>query len=113
MRNPDAEVTLAAKQLQTVHRVIMSGSPIQNRLTELWSLFDFVFPGKLGTLPVFTTQFALPIQIGGYSNASTMQVKAHASGVLCMPCCWLLQSGCRLKPAHPTDFTPAVLLLVS
>ena len=76
VRNPDAEITLAAKQLQTVHRVIMSGSPIQNRLTELWSLFDFVFPGKLGTLPVFTTQFALPIQIGGYSNASAMQVRA-------------------------------------
>jgi SNF2 family DNA or RNA helicase len=35
-RNPDAEVTLAAKQMQTVHRLIMSGSPIQNRLTELW-----------------------------------------------------------------------------
>lgn len=31
----------------------MSGTPIQNRLSELWSLFDFVFPGKLGTLPVF------------------------------------------------------------
>lgn len=57
-----------------VHRIIMTGSPIQNRLTELWSLFDFVFPGKLGTLPVFQTQFALPIQIGGYSNASAMQV---------------------------------------
>ena len=74
IRNPDAEVTLAAKQLQTVHRIIMSGSPIQNRLAELWSLFDYVFPGKLGTLPVFTTQFALPIQIGGYSNASQIQV---------------------------------------
>ena len=80
IRNPDAEVTLAAKQLQTVHRIIMSGSPIQNRLAELWSLFDYVFPGKLGTLPVFTTQFALPIQIGGYSNASQMQViAAHLS----------------------------------
>jgi len=86
VRNPDAELTLAAKQLQTVHRVIMSGSPIQNRLTELWSLFDFVFPGKLGTLPVFTTQFALPIQIGGYSNASTMQVRDNAFGVLHMAC---------------------------
>ena len=59
-----------AKQLATVHRVIMSGSPIQNHLTELWSLFDFVFPGKLGTLPVFRAQFALPIQFGGYANAS-------------------------------------------
>ena len=80
IRNPDAEVTLAAKQLQTVHRIIMSGSPIQNRLAELWSLFDYVFPGKLGTLPVFTTQFALPIQIGGYSNASQIQV--HHSFVI-------------------------------
>ncbi len=43
----------------------MSGSPIQNRLAELWSLFDFIFPGKLGTLPVFTAQFAVPIQVGG------------------------------------------------
>eukprot|EP00878_Enallax_costatus_P017650 GHUV01018544.1.p1 GENE.GHUV01018544.1~~GHUV01018544.1.p1 ORF type:complete len:477 (+),score=112.58 GHUV01018544.1:60-1433(+) len=75
IRNPDAEVTLAAKQLQTVHRTIMSGSPIQNRLSELWSLFDFIFPGKLGTLPVFTAQFAIPITIGGYTNASKLQVQ--------------------------------------
>lgn len=74
IRNPDAEVTLVAKQLATVHRLIMTGSPIQNRLTELWSLFDFVFPGKLGTLPVFQAQFAIPIQIGGYANASALQV---------------------------------------
>eukprot|EP00775_Hariotina_reticulata_P009427 gene9427-9593_t len=75
IRNPDVEVTLAAKQLQTVHRLIMSGSPIQNRLSELWSLFDFIFPGKLGTLPVFTAQFAIPITIGGYTNASKLQVQ--------------------------------------
>jgi hypothetical protein len=133
------QVTLAAKQLQTVHRIIMSGSPIQNRLSELWSLFDFIFPGvcqgtmcmpmqlcvlvqlcmpaqelqqaaatvctkqqqqpqqqclhavvctyasclipccvaagKLGILPVFTAQFAIPITIGGYTNASKLQVQ--------------------------------------
>ena len=74
IRNPDAEVTLAAKQIPTVHRIILSGSPIQNRLVELWSLFDFVFPGKLGTLPVFQAQFAIPIQQGGYANASSLQV---------------------------------------
>ncbi|KAL6779652.1 hypothetical protein ACKKBG_A13170 [Auxenochlorella protothecoides x Auxenochlorella symbiontica] len=74
IRNPDAEVTLTAKQMPTVHRLILTGAPIQNRLTELWSLFDFVFPGKLGTLPVFQAQFGLPIQIGGYANASALQV---------------------------------------
>jgi DNA excision repair protein ERCC-6 len=75
-----AQITLVAKQLATVHRIIMSGSPIQNHLTELWSLFDFVFPGKLGTLPVFRASFALPIQIGGYANASAVQVsRIHAT----------------------------------
>ena len=69
------QITLVAKQLATVHRIIMSGSPIQNHLTELWSLFDFVFPGKLGTLPVFRASFALPIQFGGYANASAVQVR--------------------------------------
>ncbi|EDL24841.1 mCG6355 [Mus musculus] len=60
IRNPNAAVTLACKQ---------------NNLRELWSLFDFIFPGKLGTLPVFMEQFSVPITMGGYSNASPVQVK--------------------------------------
>ncbi|KAH6771358.1 chromatin remodeling 8 [Perilla frutescens var. hirtella] len=74
IRNPNAEVTLVCKQLQTVHRIIMSGAPIQNKLSELWSLFDFVFPGKLGVLPVFEAEFAVPISVGGYANATPLQV---------------------------------------
>ncbi|XP_075697952.1 DNA excision repair protein ERCC-6 isoform X2 [Rhinoderma darwinii] len=75
IRNPNAGVTLACKQFRTPHRLILSGSPMQNNLRELWSLFDFVFPGKLGTLPVFMEQFSVPITMGGYSNASPVQVK--------------------------------------
>jgi len=74
IRNPDAEVTLVCKQLRTAHRVILSGSPIQNSLVELWSLFDFALPGRLGTLPVFQQEFAEKIQVGGYANASRLQV---------------------------------------
>lgn len=48
IRNPDAQVTLFCKQLQSYHRYALSGTPIQNNLTELWSLFDFVYPGLLG-----------------------------------------------------------------
>ena len=66
IRNPDAQVTLAVKQFTTAHRLILSGSPLQNNLKELWSLFDFIYPGKLGTLPVFMTQFSIPITMGGY-----------------------------------------------
>ncbi|KAJ3401651.1 hypothetical protein HDV05_000325, partial [Chytridiales sp. JEL 0842] len=78
IRNADAAVTLTCKQIKTPHRIILSGTPIQNNLKELWSLFDFVFPGRLGTLPVFLTQFEVPIRIGAYSNASNLQVQtAH------------------------------------
>nr|XP_018903096.1 PREDICTED: DNA excision repair protein ERCC-6-like [Bemisia tabaci] len=75
IRNPDAKVTLTVKQLRTPHRLILSGSPMQNNLQELWSLFDFIFPGKLGTLPTFLAEFATPIVQGGYANASQVQVQ--------------------------------------
>jgi len=75
IRNPDADVTLACKRLRTPHRFLLSGTPLQNDLRDLWSLFDFVFPGRLGTLPIFETEFADPIKRGGYSNATPMQVQ--------------------------------------
>jgi DNA excision repair protein ERCC-6 len=75
IRNPDAKVTLACKRLKTHHRIILSGTPIQNRLKELWSLFDFIFPGKLGTLPVFDEQFCNPILMGGFNHATPQQVR--------------------------------------
>lgn len=75
IRNPDSDITITCKKLKTPHRVILSGTPIQNNLPELWSLYDFVYPGRLGTLPIFKTQFSIPIQIGGYANASNVQVQ--------------------------------------
>lgn len=92
IRNPDAQATLAAKQFQTPHRLILSGSPIQNNLRELWSLFDFVFPGKLGTLPVFMAEFAVPITQGGYANATETQVSLRPcslGGGFNTPACYL------------------------
>jgi SNF2 family DNA or RNA helicase len=75
LRNPEAAVTQACKRLPTPHRILLSGTPIQNNLVELWSLFDFCFPGKLGTLETFEQHFAWPIQRGGYANASPMEVR--------------------------------------
>lgn len=72
-------------QFRTPHRIILSGSPMQNNLRELWSLFDFVFPGKLGTLPVFMTEFSVPITMGGYSNATKVQVFFKDEIYVC---CW-------------------------
>ena len=75
IRNPDAKITIVSKCFRTPHRLILSGSPIQNNLKELWSLFDFVFPGKLGTLEAFMENLSVPIVQGGYSNATDVQVQ--------------------------------------
>ncbi|KAI1337822.1 SNF2 family N-terminal domain-containing protein [Xylariaceae sp. FL0016] len=74
IRNPNAAITVCCKELRTPNRVILSGTPMQNNLMELWSLFDFVFPMKLGTLVDFRNQFEIPIKIGGYANASNLQI---------------------------------------
>lgn len=76
IRNPDARVTLAAKQLNTEHRIVLSGSPVQNNLRELWSLFDFISPGRLGDLPSFEANLHLPIKAGSFVNAAPLQVEA-------------------------------------
>ncbi len=47
---------------------------MQNNLKELWSIFDFVYPGKLGGLSDFLINFSVPITQGGYANSSPIQV---------------------------------------
>ncbi|KAL8762611.1 MAG: hypothetical protein Q9184_001412 [Pyrenodesmia sp. 2 TL-2023] len=75
IRNPNTAITIYCKELRTSNRVILSGTPMQNNLVELWSLFDFVFPMRLGTLVNFRNQFEIPIRQGGYANASNLQVQ--------------------------------------
>ena len=74
VRNPDAAVSAAARSIVATHRLILTGAPIQNRLRELWALFDFVYPGRLGTLNMFEASFAAPIAAGGWTHASALQV---------------------------------------
>ena len=70
IRNPDADITQTAKSLRTVNRIVATGAPIQNNLKELWSLFDFCFPGLLGTLPTFQEEFEDPIKVCGGRKSS-------------------------------------------
>lgn len=74
IRNPDALITLSCKRFLTPRRILLTGTPMQNNLKELWSIFDFAFPGRLGTLVVFESEFSVPIAIGGYTNASRSEV---------------------------------------
>jgi non-specific serine/threonine protein kinase len=55
IKNPGARQTRAVKALRARTRVAMSGTPIENRLSDLWSIFDFLNPGLLGSASAFTT----------------------------------------------------------
>ncbi|ROT38463.1 hypothetical protein SODALDRAFT_344412 [Sodiomyces alkalinus F11] len=76
IRNPNAEITVTCKMLNTPNRVILSGTPIQNNLSELWSLFDFIYPMRLGTLVDFRERFENPIRHGSYTNATNLEIIA-------------------------------------
>ncbi len=55
IKNPATKQTRAVKELQTTNRIILTGTPVENRLSDLWSLFDFLNPGLLGNLKSFKT----------------------------------------------------------
>jgi non-specific serine/threonine protein kinase len=55
IKNPDAKQTRAAKRLKAQARIALTGTPIENRLGDLWSIFDFINPGLLGSTKQFTS----------------------------------------------------------
>lgn len=61
IKNPKTKLAGAIKSLRAQHRLLLSGTPIQNNLLELWSLFDFLLPGYLGTEREFSDRYAKPI----------------------------------------------------
>lgn len=65
IKNPGAETTRLAAQLKAAQRICLSGTPLQNHLGELWSVFDFVAPGFLGSHNAFRTQWRTPIEKQG------------------------------------------------
>lgn len=62
IKNPDTAQTLAVKSIKSDIRIAMTGTPVENRLTELWSIFDFINKGYLGVLREFQKSYAIPIE---------------------------------------------------
>jgi hypothetical protein len=65
IKSPDARATRAVCQLNTTHRLCLSGTPIENNLEELWSQFAFLMPGLLGDRRGFAKRFRTPIEKNG------------------------------------------------
>ena len=75
IKNPNAETTRQALRLKARQRLCLSGTPLQNHLGELWSLFDFLAPGFLGSARSFRTRFRTPIEKHGDAARGEMLTK--------------------------------------
>ena len=62
IKNPGAKQTQAIRSFKSPHRVALTGTPVENRLSELWSIMQFLNPGLLGSAKDFHTRFSTPIE---------------------------------------------------
>jgi superfamily II DNA or RNA helicase len=77
IKNPLSATAAAAKRLKAKRRLALTGTPIENRLSEIWSIFDFVSPGLLGSLDKFEQRFSRPIEAGDYKTAQRLRATIH------------------------------------
>lgn len=107
IKNAKTKLTKAVKAINAQHRLILSGTPIQNNVLELWSLFDFLMPGFLGTETSFNERFSKPILSNRDGKAKTGEAAALALEALhkqVLP--FLLR---RLKEDVLNDLPPKII----
>jgi superfamily II DNA or RNA helicase len=77
IKNPESVGAMACKSLKSLHRLALSGTPVENRLKELWSIFDFLMPDFLGTLREFNETFERPIEAGASDAGQKLRKVVH------------------------------------
>ena len=78
IRNGKSKTTQAVKLVRANHRLLLSGTPIQNNALELWSLFDFLMPGFLGSEQSFNDMYSKPILASRNAKCSSREAEAGA-----------------------------------
>lgn len=73
IKNRATKMSAAVMQLRAANRIILTGTPIQNHLGELWNLFRFINPGLLGSFDSFRSRFVTPIQDGDKERQHALQ----------------------------------------
>ncbi|MDZ4875292.1 MAG: RNA polymerase-associated protein RapA [Chroococcidiopsis cubana SAG 39.79] len=71
IKNSEAKQSQAVRQLEAQFRFALTGTPVENRLQELWSILDFINPGYLGQKQFFQRRFAIPIE--KYGDAASLK----------------------------------------
>lgn len=69
VKNPDAQVSRAARSLHAPRRVALTGTPVENSAADLWCLQEFLNPGFLGDRKTFDERFARPLAADAFSSA--------------------------------------------
>ncbi|WP_179275678.1 DEAD/DEAH box helicase [Rhodococcus sp. 06-418-5] len=82
MKNSRTKIARAARRLKSTTRIALTGTPVENRMDELWALIDLTNPGLLGTRARFTRRFSAPIEQGGSATALAQLSSAIAPVVL-------------------------------
>lgn len=82
IKNPQAKAARAARDLDAQVKLALTGTPIENRLSELWAIIDLTNPGLLGSQRRFNERFAVPIERWGDTDASNRLRRMIAPFVL-------------------------------
>ncbi len=69
IKNPSAKQSIAVREVESEFRIALTGTPVENRLSELWAIMDFLNPGYLGPLNFFKRRFATPIEKYGDTDS--------------------------------------------
>jgi SNF2 family DNA or RNA helicase len=68
IKNSLSQAAKAVRRLSAPHRVALTGTPVENRLAELWSIMDFLNPGMLGSTEQFRARYAIPVERHGQTE---------------------------------------------
>ena len=115
IKNPNAKQTRLAKKLNARSRIALTGTPVENRLSDLWSIFDFTHPGLLGSDKAFTT-FAKRLTTSEHFRPLRelvrpyilRRLKTDKSVIADLPDKTELKAYCHLSPAQAALYQRAV-----
>ncbi|MBS0293792.1 MAG: DEAD/DEAH box helicase [Proteobacteria bacterium] len=118
IKNPAAQQTRAAKKLQAGTRIALTGTPVENRLSDLWSIFDFTHPGLLGSERVFASFARRLAESGQYAPLRQLvapyilrRLKSDKRVIADLPDKTEVAAWCGLSAVQATHYQQAVKAL--
>lgn len=82
IKNQQTQRAKDCKRIRTRYRLVLTGTPVENRLEDLWALFDFLMPGYLGSQPEFKEKYVIPLKKPNSSETLTLLRKRVAPFML-------------------------------